>query len=133
MSFYTTSYKKYNNTRTEYNGRKYGSKFEAGVAQELDLRKQAGEFKDWEPQYKIECVPYNCHGEPVPKCKVTHKVDFRVHHHDGSYELIEAKGFETADYKMRRKWLFCFWLPEHQDHIYTVYFQGKKGRRELTS
>ena len=108
---HTQTYKKYGNSKTEYNGRKYDSKFEAGVARDLDKELAAGLIKYWEPQFKIECMPYNVHGDPVPKCKVTHRVDFRVHDHDGSYRLIEAKGFETSDYRMRRKWLENFWLP----------------------
>ena len=96
---------KYNAKKTEYNGIKYDSKFEAGVARDLDLMLKAGEIKEWERQYRIECIPYNCHGDPVLKCKVTHKVDFRLHNLDGSFTLMEAKGFESDDYKMRRKWL----------------------------
>lgn len=125
------SYKKYGNTKTEYNGYKYDSKFEAGVARDLDIRLKAGEIKDWERQYKIECMPFNAHGDPVPKCKVTHKVDFRVHNLDGSYTLLEAKGIETPDYRNRKKWLENFWLPAHPDHDYHVVYQNKKGWRPL--
>lgn len=117
---------KYNAKKTEYNGIKYDSKFEAGVARDLDLMLKAGEIKEWERQYRIECIPYNCHGDPVLKCKVTHKVDFRLHNLDGSFTLMEAKGFESDDYKMRRKWLENFWLPEHPDHDYVVVKQGSK-------
>lgn len=120
---YRTRYKKFGNAKTDYNGSTYDSKFEAGVAQDLDLQKKAGMIKDWERQYKVECIPYNCHGEPVYKLKVSHKVDFRVHENDGTYTLVEAKGFETADYKRRRKWLELFWLPEHPDHEYQVIYK----------
>jgi hypothetical protein len=126
---YTTRTQKFGNAKTEYNGEKYDSKFEAGVARTLDIRKRAGEIAGWERQYKIECMPYNADGDAVPECKVTHKVDFRVHELDGSFTLIEAKGFETADYKMRRKRLMKFWLPAHPDHEYQVVYQGKKGYR----
>lgn len=128
---YRCTYKKYGNAKTEYNGYTYHSKFEAGVARDLDMMLKAGEIKDWERQFKIECIPYNCHGDPVLKCKVSHKVDFRIHNHDGSFKLLEAKGIETADYKMRRKWLEEFWLPENPDHEYEVVYQGKKGWRSL--
>lgn len=124
-------YSKFSAKRTEYDGRSYDSKFEAGVAYTLDIRQRAGEILGWEAQYRIECVPYNCHGDPVPECKVSHKVDFRVHNLDGTYTLLEAKGFETADYRTRRRWLEKFWLPEHPDHDYEVVRQGKKGWRAL--
>lgn len=125
---YSQKYSKYRAKKTEYNGYKYDSKFEAGVAQELDLRLAAGEIKDWERQFKIECVPYNKHGEPLLMLKVTHKVDFRIHHNDGSFELLEAKGLELADYKKRRKWLEHVWLPEHPDHTYTVVKDSGRNR-----
>lgn len=125
------TYKKYRNSKTEYNGYIYDSKFEAGVARDLDIRLKAGEIKDWERQFKVECMPFNCYGDPVAKCKVTHKVDFRVHNLDGSFTLIEAKGFETSDYRMRVKWLEYFWLPAHPDHDYQVVKEGKKGWRSF--
>ena len=130
MTTYKETYKtKYNSKKTEYNGVTYDSAFEASVAMDLDIMLKAKLIADWERQYKVECMPYNVHGEPVSKCKVTHKVDFRVHELDGSYKLVEAKGFETQDYKMRRKWLLNFWLPAHPDHTYEVIKQGKKGWR----
>jgi hypothetical protein len=71
---------------------------------------------------------YNKAGEPV--IKKSHRVDFRIHHHDKSYELLEAKGLETADYRERRRWLEKLWLPEHLDHTYTVVKQStNRGMR----
>lgn len=110
---------KYNAVRTvAKDGLKRDSKFEASVADELYLRKQAGDIKDYESQYKVEIPLYNKDGRVV--MKVSHKIDFRIHHNDDSYELYEAKGVETQDYKWRRKLLELFWLPENKDHIYTV-------------
>ena len=126
---FTQSYSKFRAVKTEYNGHKYDSKFEAGVAMELDIRLRAGDIKDWERQFKIECIPYNIHGDPVPKCKISHKVDFRVHNIDGSFTLVEAKGVETADYKLRRKWLENFWLPANPDHDYQVVKDGGSWRK----
>ena len=115
---------KFGAKKTEYNGRKYDSKFEASVAADLDIRLKAGEIKDWEPQYKVEMWAYNAFGDRV--FKKTHKVDFRVHEHDGSFTLIEAKGFETKDYRDRRKWLEKLWLPENPDHLYEVVRQRRR-------
>lgn len=125
---YTQRYgNKYGAKRTEYNGYKYDSKFEAGVAQELDLRLKAGEITEIEPQFKIEVWAYRQNG--LPAFKISHKIDFRVTNKDGSYELIEAKGAETTDYKMRRKFLENIWLPDHPDHTYTVIKQGGGWRK----
>lgn len=106
---------KYRALRTEYNGYFYDSKFEAQTAMSLDWRLRAKEIKAWERQYPIE-IRSPATGELI----VRHKVDFRVHHNDGSYELIEAKGFETRDWKLIRKLIETLWLPEHLDHCYTV-------------
>ena len=117
---YKTYFKanKYGAKKTEFDGYKYDSKFEASVAADLTLRKKAKDIKDFDKQYKVEMWAYDKNGKPA--MKKTHKVDFRIHHNDGSYELLEAKGVETSDYKDRRRWLETFWLPEHPDHTYTV-------------
>lgn len=109
---------KYGNKRQTYGGYIYDSRAEAAVAMELDARKHAGEIVDWERQFRVEMWAHDRHG--TPRLKLTHKVDFRLHHHDGTYELLEVKGLATADYRMRRRWLEKLWLPEHPDHRYTV-------------
>lgn len=91
------------------------SKYEASVADNLFARKQLGDIKDYESQFRVDCWAYDENGNKA-FC-VRHKVDFRIHHKDGSYELLEAKGVETSDYKWRRKCLETLWLPIHKDHI----------------
>lgn len=117
---YKTYFKKnkFGAIKTEYNGYRYDSRFEASVAEELTLRKKAGEILDFDKQFKVEMWAYDKNGKKA--MKVSHKIDFRVHHKDGSFELLEAKGIETADYKMRRRWLETFWLPFNLDHTYSV-------------
>lgn len=127
---YRTFFKqnKYNAKKTDYDGIKYDSRFEAEVAAEIDLRKKAGDILDWDRQYKLEMWCYTQDGQKA--FKVTHRVDFRLHHLDGSFELYEVKGLETSDYKWRKKFLEHIWLPEHKDHIYTVVKrQNSYGRR----
>lgn len=126
MTAYRERTSKYRNARTEYNGQVYDSKFEAGVARDLDIRLRAGEIAGWERQYQVICIPFDSSGKPVLGCSVRHKVDFRVHELDGTYTLTEAKGLETADYKMRRRWLLDFWLPSHPDHTYMVLKDRKR-------
>lgn len=109
---------KYNAVRQTHNGYSYDSKFEAQVAADLDLRVKAKDIKDYDRQYKVEF--YVKKFDDTPYRLGSHKIDFRIHHNDGSFELYEAKGIETADYKKRRKWLEDLWLPEHLDHTYTV-------------
>lgn len=127
MAYIERKISKYCAIRTLYDGYNYPSKLEANVAYMLDLRKRAGEIKDWERQFKVEMIAYNCHGEPA--LTMCHKIDFRCHNFDGSFTLIEAKGLETADYQMRRRWLEKLWLPEHLDHTYEVVKEKSKNWR----
>lgn len=120
-------FNKYGAKKTEFKGRKYDSKYEASVAAELDLRKRAGDIKDFETQYRVE-IPV-CRSNGSVAFIVRHKVDFRVWNNDGSYELIEAKGVETTDYKWRRRLLEELWLPEHPDYTYTVLKQNVRSPR----
>lgn len=121
-----STFNKYGAKRTEFKGKIYDSKFEAGVAAELETRKRAKDIKDYDTQYKVEIGVYRADGTPA--FWVNHKVDFRIHHNDGSYELYEAKGVETTDYKWRRKLLEEIWLKENPDHIYTVIKQNVRKR-----
>lgn len=109
---------------TAMDGMTRDSKYEASVADELYTRKQAGDIKDYDSQYRVECWAYREDGSKA--FVVKHKVDFRIHHNDGSFELLEAKGVETSDYKWRRKCLEELWLPIHKDHIYTVVKQRSR-------
>jgi len=123
---YSTKKKWTTAVKTEYNGYKYDSKFEASCARDLDVRLKAGEILDWERQYKV--IMWACDSEGVQKFSKSHKVDFRVHELDGCFTLLEAKGFETPDYKERRKWLEKLWLPENLDHTYEVIYQGRRPK-----
>ena len=114
---------KYNAKRQNYNGYNYDSKFEAEYASELDLLLKAGEIKAWDRQFKVEMIAYDEDGNLA--MRKNHKVDFRVHHHDGTFELIETKGFDTEDYRERRRLLENLWLPKHPDYTYTVVKRGR--------
>lgn len=105
---------KYNNVRQTYDGYSYMSKLEARQAAELDLMLKGKAIKAWEKQYKVELRA------PNGKLLCNYYCDFRIEHNDGTFELLETKGFETDVYKLKRKLLENLWLPEHLDHIYTV-------------
>lgn len=109
---------KYGAKKTEFKGKRYDSKLEATVAQELDLRLKSGEFTEVIPQYKLEMWCYRENG--LKAFKVSHKVDFRCEKPDGSFLLCEAKGMETTDYLWRRKFLENIWLPDHPEYEYEV-------------
>ena len=118
------TYNKFNAKRTEFNGKIYDSKYEASVAQDLETRKLAKDITDYDTQFRLDVNVCNSKGEIV--CSKRHKVDFRIHHNDGSYELLEAKGMITADYQWRRDIVVAIWLSEHKDYIYTVVKQNNR-------
>ena len=126
MIYRTRKANKYGAQRTETLGRTFDSKFEASVAEELELRKKGKDIKDYDCQFRVEIPIHRPDGELA--FKVSHKVDFRVHENDGSYTLIEAKGFETPDFRWRKRLLTQVWLPMNLDHEYEIVYQNKVWR-----
>ena len=119
MTWFQKSGNKYHAVSSVYNGYYYQSKKEAAYAQELDLRKKAGDIKDWERQVKIS-LDIKARGEQKLYHICNYYVDFLIHHNNKSKELIEVKGFETDVWRLKRKLLEAVWLPKHKDYIYTV-------------
>ena len=89
---------KYQAKRTAYSGRVYHSKREAQYAQQLDLRKLAGEIKSITPQFR---VPIVIQGTLI----CTYVVDFKVVTSTGEIELIEVKGYSTYAWQIKWKLL----------------------------
>ena len=79
---------KYKAVKQTFNGRSYHSKKEAAFAQELHLRKLAGEINEIIPQYPLRLY---VNGKKI----CNYFIDFKITLADGSVELIEVKGFET--------------------------------------
>ncbi len=87
---------KYSAKTTQYNGRTYHSKKEAGYAANLDWRKKAGEIKEIVPQFKISLDVNGVH-------ICNYYVDFKVVTKDGTVEFHEVKGFSTMEFQMKWK------------------------------
>ncbi len=85
---------KYGAERQLYNGCTYHSKKEAGYAAELDLRKKAGDIKDWSRQVKISL---DVNGHHI----TNYFVDFMIEHNDTSIEYVEVKGFSTDVWRLK--------------------------------
>lgn len=109
---------KYGAKKTEYNGRRYDSKLEARVAQELDLRMKAGEFTEIIPQFRIKLYVYLPDNKPA--YLFTYICDFRCEKPDGSFLLVEAKGKETELFRVKKRILDLVWLPDHPDYEYEI-------------
>lgn len=83
---------KFNAQPTVMNGRRYASKAEARFAQELEIRKLAGQVVFW-----LEQVPFHLPGG------VKYVVDFAVFEADGTVRFIDVKGVETPMFKVKKK------------------------------
>jgi hypothetical protein len=88
---------KFGAVKQTYKGYSYHSKAEAKYAFELDLRKKAGEIKDWHRQKKVELFGEN--GMRV----CNYYMDFVVEENDGSTTYVEVKGFKTPLWNLKRK------------------------------
>src|SRR3990167_3637812 len=78
------------------NGRQYDSNFEAGYAQELELRKKAGEIEKWETQVNLDLI---VNGYIV--CQ--YRIDFIAYYPDGTIEYIETKGVAFPVWRLKWK------------------------------
>ena len=87
---------KYGAKRTLYNGIWYDSKKEAAQAADLDLRVRAKDIHGYERQ-----VRFNMEVNGKKIC--AYVADFLVHHHNGEQEIVEVKGFETPEWKLKKK------------------------------
>jgi len=99
---------KYGAVKQTYNGFSYDSKFESEYAMELDWRLKAKDIKSWERQKTIEL---RVHDKKI----CTYKIDFIIHHHDGTKEYVECKGFETAVWRLKWKLFIAIFEKEHPD------------------
>lgn len=77
-----------------YDGKWFDSTFELNVYQDLLWDQKAGNISKIERQVKI---PLEVNGIRI----TNYYVDFRVTYPDGSVEYIEAKGFETQDWRIK--------------------------------
>ena len=77
---------------------------------------RGGKLRNVERQWRVEL---RANGKLI----CNYYVDFRLEHLDGSFELVEIKGFETEVYRFKRRLLEALWLPEHPDHEFTEYKQ----------
>ena len=101
--------------RCEYGGYTYDSKFEASYAQELDLRKKAGDILDYERQKTLELVVNSY-------LVCTYRIDFVVYH-DGCTEYVELKGWPTPVWRL--KWKLFEALFDRPGNKLTIIQQGR--------
>ena len=99
----------------------FDSKYEAGVAEELDLLKKAKEIADYECQVKIDLRAYDKH-------ICNYIIDFVVYHNDGTKEYIEAKGYKTEVWRLKWKLFEAQMNTLEPDSLLTIYEQKRNKR-----
>jgi hypothetical protein len=93
---------KYNAKRTEIDGITFDSIAEGEYYLHLKKQLKEGEIKWFELQPSFELQEgFRKTGKFIRP--IVYVADFEVYRHDGSVEIIDVKGFETADFKIKRK------------------------------
>lgn len=83
---------KYGAVKTNIDGHIFDSKKEAEYYSELKLRLQAKNIKG----FCLQPIFILTEG-------LKYKADFIVFNEDGTYEIIDVKGFKTKEYKVKKK------------------------------
>lgn len=103
---------KYGNITSEFNGRIYHSKKEAGYAKILETLKKASRKEERVvhivPQYKIDL---KVNGKHI----CNYYMDFYVEYADGGKKFIEVKGFQTDIWRLKWKILEAIQPIEYPD------------------
>lgn len=89
---------KFNAEKKAMNGRTFHSKMEAKRAEELQWQLHLGHISDLQYQVPYEVIPKQ-EGEAA----AYYYADFVYKNSDGEIVVEDAKGHQTADYKLKRK------------------------------
>lgn len=93
---------KYNNQKTTIDGITFDSKKEADYYCQLKLLKQSGGIKDFGLQQRYELLPtFKKNGTTYRA--ISYIADFVIEYNDGTTEVVDIKGVETKDFKIKKK------------------------------
>ncbi|MGE5631342.1 MAG: DUF1064 domain-containing protein [Caulobacteraceae bacterium] len=93
---------KYHNNRVKVDGINFDSTLEADYYSDLKLQLKAGVIKGFcrQPVFILQ----EGLGDIRP---ITYRADFIVFHLDGTYEIVDTKGFESEEWKRTHKLFFA--------------------------
>ncbi|QFG05889.1 holliday junction resolvase [Bacillus phage 056SW001B] len=93
---------KFNNKKVEIDGIVFDSAMEAKYYEYLKEEHKHGRvaFFDLQPRYTLQ-PSFKKRGKLFRA--IDYKADFEVHYPNGDYVTVDVKGFETADFKIKRK------------------------------
>lgn len=84
---------KYGSARVRIEGRNFASKLEAAVYEILLLEQRAGLIEEIKCQTQVR----------LSDAEIIYKPDFEVTRPDGSKYWVEAKGYETPEWRIKRR------------------------------
>ena len=93
---------KYNAKRTEIDGICFDSQVEGQYYQHLKKQQEEGKIKGFElqPIFTLQ-EGFKKNGKHIRP--ILYIADFKVYYNDGTVQIIDVKGYETADFKIKRK------------------------------
>lgn len=103
---------KYGAKRTKHAGYSFASKIEAQHFAELQLLQRTGEVKEIQCQAQVV----------LSEAAIIYKPDFKVTFSDGRIEYHEVKGFETPEWRIKRR----LWIA-YGPGVLKIY-KGQGGR-----
>lgn len=104
---------KYGNTKIIYNNIKFDSKLECNFYITLLKAKDENKIKDFELQPKFVLQDkFEKHGKKYRA--ITYIADFKIYTNDGLCHIVDCKGMETVEFKIKKKlFLKKFDMPLH--------------------
>lgn len=107
---------KYGRQKVDRAGYSFDSKLEAALFDQLKLRERAGEISEIQAQDTIY----------LTAARIMYKPDFKyLNNATGEHEWAEAKGFETTDYRIKRR----LWMHYGPGKLHV--FNGSHARLSL--
>lgn len=127
---------KYNNKKVTIDGIEFDSKIEARYYEHLKELEKQGVVSEFLLQKKYLLLEgFDKNGKQIRP--IHYIADFEVHYADGTIEVVDIKGFETPDFRIKKK-LFEYRYPFELKLITYSKIDGgwieledlKKARRE---
>lgn len=93
---------KYNAHRTSVNGLNFDSKLEADYFIMLEEKRRTGQIRAFErqPVFLLQ-DSFKKNGKTYRK--IEYRADFKIIHNDGTIEIVDVKGYETPEFRLKRK------------------------------
>lgn len=101
---------KYNARKTEIDGIKFASKAEGDYYKHLKKLKAQGVVTWFDMQPRFTLLNAFTDDWGVEHNKIEYVADFLVHYAEGEPKVIDIKGTETPEFKLKRKW-YCSMFP----------------------